>query len=250
MRVRKISISVKIIIAMAIILLLSDAILGVVLYNRSKSAMMEQIRTNAMNVAQCAAASVDGNAISKVQSGDDGSSSDYQAVLEALTLFLENGGVEYVYTVRKEDGKNIFVVDSDPEEPGMPGDDFEDDSEEIDSAYAGNTVAGAPYTDEWGTHISAYSPIYADNSVVALAVVDVSVAYANQKTTALLITIIIVCVILFAVGIFISLALGLSIRRGFGSLNQKVVDLTDGSGDLRKEIEIHSGDELEVIAVT
>ncbi len=248
MKVRKISISLKIATAIVIALLVSDLVLGISLYTRSKSAMVDQIRSNAMNIVRCAAASVDGEKIASIQMGDDGSSEEYQDVLKSLELYRDNSGVEYVYTIRKEGDKNIFVVDSDPDEPAAMGDDFDDDSSEIDEAYNGKPTVGEEYTDEWGTHISAYSPIEQDGQVVALAVVDVSVEFVKEQTRALFLTILIVCVILFAFGVALAILLGHSIRRGFVSLNQKVQDLTDGSGDLQKEIMIHSGDEMEVIA--
>ena len=121
MKVRKISISLKIATAIVIALLVSDLVLGISLYTRSKSAMVDQIRSNAMNIVRCAAASVDGEKIASIQMGDDGSSEEYQDVLKSLELYRDNSGVEYVYTIRKEGDKNIFVVDSDPDEPAAMG---------------------------------------------------------------------------------------------------------------------------------
>jgi hypothetical protein len=56
---------------------------------------------------------------------------------------LDNADVEYVYTVRRRgDGTAEFIVDSDPEEPGLPGDDFEGDEYEMTEAYRGVSIGG------------------------------------------------------------------------------------------------------------
>ncbi len=240
--------TVKLIVILIVLLLVSDAVLGFVIYNRSYGMLDEQIRTNAQNVVRCVAASVDGTALSEVTDGDQESEA-YEKVHEQLTLYLENGGVEYVYTIKKGDGGGyVYVVDSDPEEPGVAGDEFDDSGEALEKAYAGETTSGDPYTDEWGEHISSYSPIRGeDGSVVGLAVVDISMDWVREQTGSLFFSIIMVCLIVLAVGLIVVIIISLAMRRKFAVLNDKISDLHDGSGDLTKEIEFRSGDEFETI---
>ena len=249
MKVRKISMSLKLIIVLVILLLVSDAVLGVVIYNRSFSMLDERIRTSAEDIVRCVGATVDADALSQVTDGDQESEA-YLKVHEQLSLFLENGGVEYVYTIKKNDaGGYVYIVDSDPEEPGVAGDEFDDSGEALDNAYAGETTSGEPYTDEWGEHISCYSPVKAeDGSVVGLAVVDISMDWVNEQSRSLLITIFVVCGIVLLVGLCVVILLAIAMKSRFVKLNSKISDLTDGSGDLTKEIEIRSGDEFETIA--
>ncbi|MBR5970378.1 MAG: methyl-accepting chemotaxis protein [Lachnospiraceae bacterium] len=61
-------------------------------------------------------------------------------------------------------------------------------------------------------------------------------------------TIVLVCVISGAISVLIIMLLCAHLRRNFRKLNEKLIDLTDGSGDLTRKIEQHSGDEFEVIA--
>ena len=118
MKVRRISMTVKLIVVLITLLVASDAVLGIVLYNKSYSDLESQIRTGAENTARCAAASVDGELIGQVADGDQESEA-YQKIHAPLTTFLENGGVEYVYTIKKGGSGFVYVVDSDPEEPGV-----------------------------------------------------------------------------------------------------------------------------------
>ena len=249
MKVRKISISAKIFIFVLALLIISDVVIGATIYNRAKKALVEQIKENAMNITRCVAASVSGELLPGIEPGDEEGSEAYDKVHEELTLFLENAGVEYVYTVRqKADGGAEFIVDSDPEEPGLPGDEFESDEYEMSMAYKGETVVTAePYTDEWGTHLSAYSPIYSEGVVVALAVVDLSVDWVNAQTGGLLKLIIGVCAAALIVGVGIVFVIRLILRKGFIALNTKISELSDGNGDLTRSINLQGGDEFETI---
>ena len=249
MRVRKLSINVKIFIFVLALLFVSDCAIGGIIYNRAKNLLVDQIKENAMNITKCVAASVPGDLFPDITVGDEEGSDSFDAIHEKLSLFLENAGVEYVYTVRyRDDGTSEFVVDSDPEEPGLPGDDFEGDEYEMNEAYKGITIATSePYTDEWGTHLSAYSPIYSNGEVVALAVVDLSVDWVNAQTGKLLSLIIIVCAIALAAGVGIVFIIRYMLKSGFVTLNDKISELSDGNGDLTRNIDLKSGDEFETI---
>ena len=247
MKVRKLSISVKLIVVLVIMLLISDAVLGFLIYNKSQSMLLEQIKTNGQNMARSMAASIDADALSSIEVGGE-ESEDYLKVKESLNIFLEYGGAEYAYTIQKTDNGYIYVADSDPEEPASIGDEFDDSGEHLDRAYAGETTTGEPYTDDWGEHISAYSPIKNDaGEVVGLAVIDTSMDWVNEQTSSLLFNIILVCGIVLVVGLLIVIVVVLIMRKKFVLLNNKISDLHDGSGDLTKEVELRSGDEFEVI---
>ncbi len=246
MKVRKLSMTVKLIVILLAMLLVSDLVLGFVIYNRSYNSLLTQIRSSAENTAKCVAASLDGSLVGQIEDGDQESEA-YQGLHEPLTMFLDNAGVEYVYTIKKAEGGFVYVVDSDPEEPGVAGDEFDDSGEALEKAYAGETTSGDPYTDEWGEHISAYSPVKADGQTVALAVVDISMDFVREQTSSLLFTIIIVCAIVMVCGMVVVLIVALAMKRRFITLNNKISDLHDGSGDLTKEIELKSGDEFETI---
>ena len=60
-------------------------------------------------------------------------------------------------------------------------------------------------------------------------------------------TIVLLCVIIFAIGIVILLIISKTLGRKFALLNDKVVELANGDGDLTRQIEVNSGDEFEVI---
>ncbi|MBE5922932.1 MAG: hypothetical protein E7271_00500 [Lachnospiraceae bacterium] len=248
MKVRRSSVSWRIIFAVIALLIFSDLLIGVMIYKKVKVSMETQIKDNAMNIDKCVAASVDGDKLALIEAGSE-ETEEYAAIKEALTLFLDNSGVEYVYTVGKSGSDSaIFLVDSDPEEPGLPGDEY-DWSEELGQAFNGaTTVSAEPYTDEWGTHISAFSPVKSNGQIVGVAVIDLSVDWVNQQTKGILRTIIAVCILILVMGAFILVIMSQLLKAGFITLNNKIVDLVQGDGDLTKNVDINSGDEFEVIA--
>ena len=248
MKVRRISITTQLFIIMTAMVVSANVILGFLLYKRASDIMMAQIRENAANLAACAAAWIDGAMIDTLEVGDEDTEA-YRNILDSLIMFRDNAGIEFIYTVRPDGaGGAEFVVDSDPDEPAMIGDEFEW-SESTLAAFKGEVLADdVPYTDEWGTHLSAYAPIYDGNRITAAAAVDLSFDWVTAQTRALIITIVAVCTVVCVISLVIIMFICLHLRSGFKKLNAKLVDLTDGSGDLTKEIVQRSGDEFEVIA--
>ena len=249
MKVRKISIFNQLFIWLAILLLAGNAVLGIAAYKRSESALFGQIQTNVMNIAQCAAMNVSGDLLKDIQVGDEGSDA-YNTIIEELSLFRDNAEIEYIYTLRQVgEEQYIFVVDSDPEEPAAIGDECEV-TDGLSTAFTEAITAAddEPFTDEWGSHVSAYSPIYDGDTVVGAVGVDISANWIDEQMKALRNLVIVVFVGTYGVSLLLLGLLMGKFKKGMNKLNNKVKELSGGSGDLTKEIDIYSGDELEVIA--
>ncbi len=249
MKVRRISIFSQLFIWLAVLLLVGNGILGVMAYNHSKDSLFEQIQGNVENLAVSSAAHIDGELLQQIEIGEEGSE-EYNVVLDQLAVFRDNAELEYIYTLRRlDDGTVVFVVDSDTEEPAAIGDECEL-TDALDRTFEeGVTLADdEPFTDEWGTHISAYSPIFVDGEIVGAVGVDISANWVEEQTKGLRNMVIIICIITYVVSLLILGLLMFKFKRSMVKLNDKVKELASGSGDLTKEIDIHTGDELEVIA--
>ena len=249
MKVRKISIFNQLFIWLAILLLAGNAVLGIAAYKRSESALFGQIQTNVKNIAQCAAMNVSGDLLKDIQAGDEGSEA-YNIIIDELSLFRDNAEIEYIYTLRQVGEEQfIFVVDSDSEEPAAIGDECEA-TEGLVIAFSDAVTAAddEPFTDEWGSHVSAYSPVYDGDAVVGAVGVDISANWIDEQMKALRNLVIVVFAGTYAVSLLLLGLLMSKFKRGMKKLNNKVKELSGGSGDLTKEIDIFSGDELEVIA--
>ena len=246
MKVRKLSITNKLIIGVIFLLLVSDVVLGAVTYAKAHDILIDQIKRNIESVSATAAEGLNGSIIAAVQPGDE-ETRDYLSISNKLTKYMERADVEFVYTIRPNGKGGIeYAIDAQLDDPALIGDEFEDD--EAQPVWSGKTVSSsAPYTDAWGTHMSAYSPIYSGGKVVAAVGVDVSMEWVDKQAMALLKQIIFVGVGVAVVGIIILCVLITMLKRKFALLNEKIVELTAGDGDLTKQIVINSGDEFEVI---
>lgn len=251
MKVRKISMVAKIMVIMLLILVATDLVLGVVIYNKEGEALTSEITESAMAIADCASASLTASGyadlLPALQTGDE-NSEEFAAVRSVEVLYEENGKIEYVYIIGVDGTSSYFLV-------GVAGDDVMDVGTpfdyqpEVGDAMNGITGVGEEYTDDYGSHITAFSPIYDSNgSVIAVCCVDTSTGYISEQLASVRSTIIFICVIALIIGLGIVVITMLNLRKQFRALNDKIVELGNGNGDLTKLLEITSGDEMEVIA--
>ena len=247
MKVRKISISVKLILVVIILFLVSSSAIAFVTYRKSEQMLTSQIKRNSETLAAVTASVLDGEVIASVQPGEEDTDAYLQQSL-ILTTLLEKSGVEYLYTLRYASGGGMeYAIDGQIEDASMIGDVFED--EEAEPALDSGAVVSnaAPYTDMWGTHISSYAPIYVDGQIVAAVGVDQSMEWIESQTASLLRTIILSCLIIAGIAIVILIIVSRTLSRKFKLLNGKIAELSNGDGDLTRQIELNSGDEFEVI---
>lgn len=249
MKTRKLGIFNQLYILLSIFLLLGNTILGIAAYSRSKEALFEQIQMNVINIAQCAAMNVSGDVFATIQEGDEESEA-YATIIDELVLFRDNADIEYIYTLRQVGEEQfIFVADSDPEEPADIGEECESTDALVQAFSEQITTADdEPFTDEWGVHVSAYSPIFDGDDVVGAVGVDISANWINEQMQTIRNLVIVVCVVTYVISLLILFVILTRFKKGMSKLNDKVKELASGSGDLTKEIDIYSGDELEVIA--
>ncbi len=248
MKNRRIGIATKIFIIVMLLIISSDVILGISIYRNMSSTMLDQLKQQAANLAESAANCVDGDVFEAIrETGEDGE--EFSVVYDELSVFQAHGGLEYVYALRLRDsGEPEYVADADPEDPCDYCEDFEEE-DAMWEAFEGATVVSDEITvDEWGEHLTAYSPIFAGSEVVGLVGVDISADQIVLQGSHIAKMIAVICIVILIICIAIMFVLGKVLRSSFSMLNNKVIDLTMGNGDLTKEIDIRTGDEIETIA--
>lgn len=249
MKTVKFGIFKKLFLCLAILLLLGNSIVGFLVYQRSEKSLFEQIQGNAKNIAQCAAMNVSGAVLQEIQAGDE-ETEKYAGIVEELALFRDNAEIEYIYTLRQiADGQFEFVVDADPEEPAAIGDICESTEAMLVTVQQQITAADSePFVDEWGSHVSAYSPVMEQGQMVGLVGVDISANWIDEQMVMLRNLTIATCVITYMFSVAALCLLVIPFNRGIKKLSLKVKELASGSGDLTKKIDVYSKDELGEIA--
>lgn len=190
--------SVKIILMVEVVLILSNSIFCIVSIINSRIGIRKSIQQRMLDIANCASGSINGDVLASLTAEDEGTPK-YQAVYDTLVIFRDNVELEYVYAIRDEgDGRFTFTVDTDPNAPAAFGSEVKY-TEALASAARGTAAVDmVPYTDAWGQFYSAYSPVYDSSGKVAgIIAADFSVTwFESQLSQQTLSTIVGYCVIL------------------------------------------------------
>ncbi len=249
-KVRKMKLSGKITVTTLLIALLVSLLIGGICIYYMQNYLLNVSREHTSSVAQMAAGVIDGDQIAGITDGQE-ESEDYQEILALLQTFLVDEDVEYIYTMRLDGDVVEFVVDADTEEGAVIGEEYEI-YDKIEEAFAGNvSMDDEVTTDEWGSFYSAFAPIYdAAGNVVAIVGVDCTVDSINEKVEEMVKLLLVFEVICVVIAFVISGFTGRIMARNVSKINRKMEELAGSEGDLTKEIDIRSGDEIESVAVS
>ncbi|PWB78031.1 MAG: hypothetical protein C3F07_01600 [Anaerolineales bacterium] len=145
-------------------LLISVSIIAI-LYNNLKAGLQEELKNRLLTITSIAALQQDGDTLLKVSARDD----EYYKIINERNLKIRSADSDiiYVYTMRKNEEGIYFVVDANlPGDEGIadfgqpylePGPTLEQNFDTIDRTIIEPEI----YTDEFGSFLSAYAPIYA-----------------------------------------------------------------------------------------
>jgi len=146
--------------------LVSAAII-LILYNNFRNELRQELRNRLVSITSVAALQQDGDTLVKVAARDD---EYYKKINEQnLKIRASDPDLVYVYTMRKNEQGIYFVVDANlPGDEGIadfgqpylePGPTLEQNFDTLNQTI----IEPDFYTDEFGSFLSAYAPIYASN---------------------------------------------------------------------------------------
>jgi len=252
MKTRKLKITTKILLLILAVVLVGNALLTFFAAKAASDSLEDTICEEAQNKDNILSTTITDAELGDflgALTADQVGSDEYIKCHAITTSILNSSGAEYAYYIRNAGTETYeYILDSDPEEPAEYGDPF-DYEEAIGIAQSGTTAMGEVYTDEWGEHRTAFSPVFdSKGNVAAIACLDVSTSQIKGATVRLLEELIIttVIILIFSCVMFIVVMKVLSSK--FVKLNDKLEELSSGNGDLTKEIVMNSGDEMEIIA--
>ena len=246
-KVRKIAMSWKIAFASLIIAVIVSGMVSLISINMIKKSLLDQSKNKAATVARNAASFVDVDKFTSLNEGDEDTDA-FSEIVTYLSAFLDDD-IMYIYTMKEEAGVVSFVVDADTEDGAAIGEEYES-YEEIDKAFEGNvTVDSEMSSDEWGDFYSAFAPIYDDSgNVCGIVGVDCEVSSINLKIKKIINVLLVSQLGALIIALVISIFVGKIMSRNVEKINSKVDELANSEGDLTKEIQLSSGDELENVA--
>jgi len=207
--------SLRTILTIALILLgvLISATTTAILYNNFKLGLREELRHRLVSITTLAGLQQDGDLLLKVAARDD----EYYKIINDRNVKIRasDPDLRFVYTMRKNDQGIYFVVDA-----NVPGDtdvsDFGQPYLEPGPTLMNNfdtisqtLIEPEFYTDEYGTFLSAYAPIYTKSGErVGVLGVDITAdkviakerQFLNQSLTIFLLSLPIVALLGYFLG--------------------------------------------------
>ena len=249
-KTRRMSVRAKILLPAILFIILICVLQGVSAYRSINDGMVKMGVEQARMAAQVALDSVNGNVLQELNENST-KSMQYQTILYTLRAIQKKYGIAYLYTLYTDGEKIYYGVDSDESElQSAFGAEFEKSYEQLAPIFDGEDVV-QEYIDytEYGSLISVYKPIKNNRGeIIGILGCDYDasniVAKLNESTRNVIV-VAITCLLaaIALIGVTVE-----RIARSLRIVNQKVYDLVHSEGDLTQQLEIHTGDELELIA--
>ena len=201
-------------------LLALNAVLGFVLTNQSKAAMKSLFQNRVLDIANTAAAMINGDEL-KALRAEDKDTPAYRRINDTLTYFQDNIDLDYIYCIQAVGEKEfVFSVDPTVEDPGVFGSPIVYTEALYKASKGTPAVDDESYADAWGSFYSAYSPVFdSEGNVAGIVAVDFSASWYDAQIDKQMQTII----ICMAVSLLLCVLLVLFVTR---HLRQRVNDMT------------------------
>ena len=205
-----------------------------------------------LRTAETIAVFINGDAHSKVRTAADVNTPEFRELKEKLLRARRrlNLSENHIYTLRKvSEDKFAFVVMTHPKP--FVGDDFPVNAtsryavKRIMNDKEGRGVFTDVYETPNGTWISAFAPIHArDGSIDGFLEVDASYADFQSKYFKAILPLVIAGLLIPVLLIFASIFLSHRISRPLMVIHERMREMHDGRGDLRRKMDISGSDEI------
>ena len=249
-KTRKMSVRTKILLPAIVFIIAICVLQGFSAYRSINDGMVKMGVEQAKMAAQVAADVVDSKLISDFEVGCE-DTTQYQTVLASLRNVQQKYNIEYLYLLYSDGSKVYYMIDTDTSElQAQYGQEFEKSYEQLAGAFGGKEVA-QEYIDrtQYGNLISIYRPITnSSGEVVAVLGSDYNANNILSKLNESTRNVIIMAAICLLVSVALMSVTVEAICKGLRVVNQKIYDLVHSEGDLTQKLDIHTGDELELIA--
>ncbi len=229
-------------------------VLTYALYRMASVQVLSDIRQRLGDIVAIAPQVIDTETMDRLTDPSQQGNEDYLNVQHALQRVRDaSSDIYYIYTLRQgADGRIVFVVDAeeDPEDAVPLGEVYDDASDLLRQIFTGldhPVVETEFYTDEWGTWLSGYAPIYrADGTRAGILGVDIPAATVTKYRQSFLLRALLVFAAILPALLFIGQALGKRIASPVLAMKQWAQRV--GQGDLDARLNMGGTDEIGVLA--
>ena len=240
-RTNRIKFPTRILILVAVLVLTFSAVLGLILVRRSREEMLDMIHARMLDIANTAAALLDGDDLASLTAEDAGTPA-FRRVMETLTCFQDNIDLEYIYIIRDmKDGTFTFGPDPTVEDPGEFGSPIQYTPALATAAAGTPAVDTEPYTDAWGRFYSAYTPVFTSSGEVGgIVAVDFDAEWLEKQVRESTRVVWIGCLVSLAIGILLVSLLTETLRKRLKTINNEISELSASVDALSRELSLHA----------
>lgn len=249
-KTRGIGIRAKILFPTSVMIILLCAVMGVTSYQRIKEGLVAMGVEEAQMAAIISTKVIDAEQIAEL-SAEKTESEEYNTLLQTMLGVMQDCGIEYLYTLYTDGDKVYYGIDADSTGNGNQyGTVFEVSYHELKSVFDGEMYV-QDYIDstEDGDLISAYMPLIdSDGKVVSIVGCDYNAAGVVARLSQALNRVMQISLVCLIVALLIlNITVGKVIKTLY-KVDGKIYDLVHNEGDLTQTLDVHTGDEMEVIA--
>ena len=147
----------------AAIILVSGSV-GTYFYSSAIENLTQALRSRLQNSAALISQGLDVESLDQIRTSEDRDAPGYRQSVAALRDFVNaNPDIAFIYVMRREQGKAVFVLDSDPDDPALPGEIYAQDVPALMDGFTRPSVDKKITHDRWGSFLSGYAPVEAGN---------------------------------------------------------------------------------------
>lgn len=240
----------KIVLPITALIIILCLVMGINSYKRTESGLIAMGVEEARMAAVISTKVIDAQKLAALTPAS-GDSAEYEEILAAMAGVRDDCGIRYLYTLYTDGQKVYYGVDTDTSQNRSDfGEVFEVSYQELQGVFQGEEYV-QDYIDstEDGELISAYMPVRdSSGAVVGIVGCDYDASGVVRRLDAILkqtAGITLICLICALT--IINLIVG-KIIRSLHKVDGKIYELVNNEGDLTQTLEIHTGDEMELIS--
>ena len=141
------------------IILVSGSV-GSFFYNSAIDNLTSSLQSRLKNSAALISQGLKSIDLEGIATPKDKVKDQYKQGVKILQDFVKvNPDIAFIYVMKHENNKVIFILDSDMEEPAAPGEVYEEATSHLLEGFMRPSVDAEITTDKWGSFLSGYAPL-------------------------------------------------------------------------------------------
>ena len=244
--------------------------LGFIVFSITGKNIGTDVKINQIRLSQVISSILRPGYIEHLTATPNDATNEYYLRLKDRFIWIQNHhpDIRYIYLIGKKDNKYFFFLDSEADrfngkkesKPlAIPGEIYDDYPPELNQTFTSKRpVSVGPYTDKWGTFISAFIPILdTKGNVIAVSGIDMLASDWEQaiwlSQFKIIIITLLVCTIYFLIILYLRYRKKIEIRLAETNtllekkVQERTKELQEINENLVKEIHIRENIEKELI---